>query len=345
MAALNAINPTLLDLQKRMDPDGKIAPVVEILNETSEVLADLTVLEGNLPTGHRTTLRTGIPTPTWRRFNEGVQPTKSTTRQVTNNCGMLESYTKIDAAMARLNNNEAAWRMSEELPQIEGMNQEMSDTLFYGNEGTEPEAFTGLSPYYNSLSAESADNIIVGGSADTDNASIWLIVWGPNTIHGIVPKGVPAGIQFEDMGEQLIQSQEGVSGNLMKALVTHYVWNMGLCVKDWRYAVRIPNIEKSALSKTYTAGAFSTGADLTDLMFQAMRRIPNLSMGRAAFYMSRDIATWVARQTSAKGQNGLITVDPMGDATVSGSMRYTERFHGIPMRRVDALAADESLVS
>ncbi len=82
-------------------------------------------------------------------------------------------------------------------------------------------------------------------------------------------------------------------------------------------------------------------------MFQAMRLIPNLSMGRASFYMSRDIASRVARQAIAKGSGGAVTADqPSSDASaVGGQMRYTERFHGIPMRRVDALAADEDAVT
>ena len=79
MAALATTNPTLADVARRMDPDGKIDTIVEILNETNEILEDATMIEGNLPTGHRTTIRTGLPTPTFRKLYGGVQPTKSTT--------------------------------------------------------------------------------------------------------------------------------------------------------------------------------------------------------------------------------------------------------------------------
>jgi hypothetical protein len=136
-------NPTLLDLAKRMDPDGSIADIVEILNETNEVLDDMTWKEGNLETGNRTTIRSGIPAPTWRKLYEGVQPTKSTTVQVTDNTGMLEAYAEVDVALADLSNRTAAFRLSEDKAFIEGISQELADTIFYGNEGTEPEAFTG----------------------------------------------------------------------------------------------------------------------------------------------------------------------------------------------------------
>jgi len=339
MAALSTTQPTLLDLAKRMDPDGKITPqIVEILNETNEILDEMVWQEGNLPTGDRTTIRTGLPTPTWRKFNAGVQPTKSTTRQVQFNTGNLEAFAEIDKSLADLNGNTAAWRLSEERPFIEGMNQEIADTAFYGNEGTEPEAFTGLSPYYNLLSAESADNIIDAGGTGSDNTSIWLVVWGVNTIRGIVPKGSMAGLQMKDLGETVIENADG-SGGRMLAYRTHYKWSAGLAVRDWRYAVRICNIDKSDLVRVYTSGAFTGGANLPDLMFQAMRRIPNLNSGRPAFYMTRDIATWVARQTLAMGQGGLIRSE-----NVAGDIRFTERFHGIPMRRVDALAANEARV-
>jgi hypothetical protein len=339
MATLSTNNPTLLDLAKALDPNGQIATVVEILNETNEILEDMSWVEGNLPTGTRTTIRTGIPAPTWRKLYAGVQPNKSTTVQVDEATGMLEAYAEVDKALADLNGNTAAFRLLENRAHLEGMNQEIADTLFFGNEGTEPEAFTGLSPRYNDLAAENADNIIAAGGAGVDNASIWLVVWGPSTVHGIIPKGSTAGIQMNDKGLVTIEDADGAGGR-MEAYRTHYRWDAGLSVRDWRFIVRIANIDKSDLTNVYTAGAFSTGADLPDLMFQAMRLVPNLSMGRPVFYMSRDIATWVSRQTSAKGQGSTVTLDQVG-----GDSKFTERFHGIPMRRVDVLAADEALVS
>ena len=45
MATLSANNPTLLDLARRTDPDNKIATIVEILNETNEILDDMVWVE------------------------------------------------------------------------------------------------------------------------------------------------------------------------------------------------------------------------------------------------------------------------------------------------------------
>ena len=154
MAALGVTNPTLLDLAKATDPDGGIADIVEILAEQNEILDDMSWVEGNLTTGNRTSIRTGLPTPTWRKMYGGVQPDKGTQAQVDDATGMLEAYAEVDRALADLSNNTAAFRMVEERAHLEGLNQEIVDTLFYGNETTEPEAFTGFSPRYNSLSAD-----------------------------------------------------------------------------------------------------------------------------------------------------------------------------------------------
>lgn len=335
MAALSTANPTLLDLTKAIDPDGKIAAVVEILNQTNEILQDMTWQEGNLLTGHRTTVRTGLPAPTWRKLYGGVQPSKGTTAQITDNCGMMEAYAEVDKALADLNGNTAEFRLLEDRAHIEGMNQELAETLFFGNEGVEPEAFTGLSPRFNAKTgAANSENVIDGGAAggQTDLTSIWLVVWGPNTVHGIIPKGSNAGLQVKDLGEVTVENVDG-NGGRMQAYRTHYRWDAGLTVRDWRYVVRIANIDKST---TLATGA--TGANLPDLMFEAIERIPNLSMGRAAFYMSRYMQTRVRQQSSAFVKNSTLTIEQLGGVPVMS-------FHGIPIRRTDALAGDEAAVA
>ena len=329
MPALAANNPTLLDVAKRLDPDGKIAAIVEILNATDPVLDDLTFVEGNLPTGHRTTIRTGLPTPTWRKLYGGVQPTKSTTVQVTDSCGMLEAYAEVDKALADLNGNTAAFRLSEDAAHIEAMGQEMASTLFYGNEGTEPEAFTGLAPRYNSKSAQNADNIIDAGGTGSDNTSIWLCVWGPQTGFGIYPKGSTAGLQMTDKGQVTVENVDG-NGGRMEAYRTHYRWDAGLTIRDWRYFVRIANIDVSDLDTV------SNTKNIINWMIQASERIPELGKGRAAFYMNRRLREKLRLGILEKISSNLSW------ETISGERVMT--FDDIPVRRCDALANTESRV-
>lgn len=329
MALLPVSNPTMADVAKRLDPDGKIDTIVELLESTNEVLTDLTVMEGNLPTGHRTTVRTGLPEATFRRMYGGVQPGRSTTAQITDNCGMLEAYAEIDKALADLNGNEAAFRLSEDSAHIEGMSQKMATTLFYGNEGVTPEAFTGLTPRFNSLSAQNADNIINAAGAGADNTSIWLCVWGPNTGHGIYPKGSQAGLKMEDKGQVTIENVDGAGGR-MEGYRTHYRWDLGLSIRDWRYFVRIANIDVSDLN------TIANTKNLINWMVMAAERIPSFGKGRAAFYVNRTIREKLRLGILERVSNNLSW------ETVSGKRVMT--FDDIPVRRTDALINTEAAV-
>lgn len=328
MATLAANVLTLADWAKRLDPDGKTPQIVELLSQTNEILADMLFAEGNLPTGHRTTVRTGLPTVAWRLLNQGVQPSKSTTAQVDEACGMLEAWSEVDVELAKLNGNTAAFRLSEGQAFVEAMNQEMASTLFYGNQGTAPEEFTGLAPRYSSLSAANGQNIVAGGGSGSDNTSIWLVCWGSNSVHGIFPKGSKAGLEHKDHGEVTVETTAGIAGTRMRAYQDQWMWKCGVALRDWRYAVRIPNIDISA-----------DNADLIDLMIKAIHRIPNLGMGKCAFYMNRTMAQRLDLLRKADvSSGGGISYD-----NVDGKMVYS--FRGIPIRKCDALLENEATVS
>lgn len=336
MAALPTMNPTLMDVAKRLDPDGNIANIVEILNETNPIIEDMVWVEGNLPTGHRTTIRTGLPEPTWRKLYGGVQPTKSTTVQVTDNCGMLEAYAEVDKALADLNGNTTAFRLSEDRAHIEGMNQEFASTLFYGSESNEPEAFTGFGPRYNDQSAENGENILTSAATpdNNDNSSIWLIGWGQNTVHGIYPKGSIAGLQMTDKGQVTVENATGypngaVGGGRYEAYRTHYRWDCGLSVRDWRYIVRI-NFDAEDLTKNA-----NTGPDLIDLMSQATELVPSLNGARFAWYANRNTLSFLKRQVANKVAASTLTMEMVGG-------RHVTMFEGIPVRRCDAITNAEA---
>ncbi|ASM13334.1 hypothetical protein JY446_21805 [Serratia marcescens] len=317
---------TLADHAKRMDPDGKIPAIVELLSQTNPILTDMVYVEGNLPTGHRTTIRTGLPAAAWRLLNYGVQPSKSTTAQVTDSCGMLEAYAEVDKALADLNGNTNAFRLSEDQAFLEAMNQQMAETLFYGDTRINPQRFTGLSARYNDLTAKNAQNIIDAGGTGSNLTSIWLVVWGTNTVHGIFPKGQAAGLSHKDKGEVTLEDAEK---GKYEGYRTHYKWDNGLTVRDWRYVVRIANIDTTKL------GA-DDGPNLATLMVQALHRIPNLQMGNAVFYMNRDAAEYLDIQATEK-------------ASLAISVKETEgvwwtSFRGVPVRTCDALLSTESQV-
>lgn len=329
MATLAITNPTLADVTNRMTADGKIDPqIVEMLTQTNEVLQDMTFIEANGFTEHKTTIRSGLPTGTWRKLNYGVQPEKSRTVQVKDSLGMLETYAEVDKALADLNGNSAAWRLSEDYAFIEGMNKTMATTLFYGDSSVDPEKFMGLAPRFNSSTAQNGSNIIKAGGSGADNTSIWLVVWGPNTIHGLYPKGSQAGLQQRDLGEETLTDAQG---GRYQGYRSHYKWDMGLTLRDWRYVVRIANIDVSDLTRDA-----SSGANLIDLMIQALEIIPNMSMGRPVFYCSRTIRSFLRRQILNKNNVNLTFDDVAGKRVLM--------FDGVPVRKTDALLETEAVV-
>ncbi len=333
MAVLATTNPTLTDLAKLLDPNGQIATVVEILSQTNEVLDDMPWMEGNLPTGMRHTIRTGLPTPTWRKLYAGVQPTKGENAQVTDNCGMLEAYAEVDKALADLSGNVAAFRLNGDKAHIEAMSQEVAQTIFYGNEGTAPAEFTGLAPRFNTrlaTTAASGDNVIHGGGSGSDNTSIWLVGWGDNQVCGIYPKGSKAGLSITDKGQVTVENVDGSNGRA-EMYRTHFRWDCGLAVKDWRYIVRIANVDISDLTKDA-----ASGGDLVDLMTQAVELLPSLSNCRPVFYGNRTVRSFLRRQIkNAKNIN--LTLEQ-----VAG--KHVMMFDGIPFRRCDQLLNTEAAV-
>jgi hypothetical protein len=331
MALLNANVLTLADWAKRLDPDGKVPSIVELLSQTNELLMDMQWIEGNLPTGHRTTVRTGLPTVAWRLLNQGIQPSKSTTAQIDEACGMLEAWSEVDKDLAMLNGNTSAFRLSEAQAFIESMNQEMASTLFYGNSGIAPEEFTGLAVRYSDPTATNGSNVIDAGGSGADNSSIWLVCWGGQTVHGIFPKGSKAGLIHEDMGEVTVETTAGIAGTRMRAYQDRWQWKCGIALKDWRYVVRIGSIDISDLLG-------GTPPDIVEFMIKAIHRIPNLQLGRPVFYMNRTVFQQldIARRDTVIAGGG-ITFD-----NSDGKIQYA--FRGIPIRQCDALTQTEALV-
>ncbi len=339
MATLSTSNLTLADWAKRSDPDGRVPIVAELLSQTNEILDDCVFKEGNLPTGERVIIRTGLPSVYFRALNQGIPGSKSTTAQVDEACAILEARSEVDKDLAMLNGNTAQFRLSEDTAFLEAMNQTQAETMFYGNPGTDPKKFLGLAPRYGDLSADNAVNILDAGGSGSDNASVYLVVWGDQTVYCPFPKGSKAGLTHEDLGEQTVYNSDGTR---LQAFATRYQWKNGLVVKDWRYVVRICNIDISDLIGVTGTQANTAATSLTKLMARATYRIPNMGMGRAAFYMNRTVHSGLSIAAMDKSQNVL---EIQKGLTQFGQAKSYLSFLGTPIRQVDSLINAEARVT
>ena len=340
MTTIGGTALTLLDYTKRLNPQGGIeTDIAELLSQQNAILEDMLWKEGNLPTGERVVVRTGLPASTWRKLNQGVQPTKSTTAQIDEACAMLEQRGQIDKALAALNGNTAAFRLSENQPHMEAMTQDLTENIIYGS-SISPEKFIGVSERFSTISgAVNGQNIISGGGVGNDNTSIWLFGWGPNSIYGIFPKGTKGGLQHQEIKDG---SADGCfdaidsNGGRFRALGDHYTWNCGIALKDWRYVVRIPNIDVSNLI------AESSAADVCKLMSRALDRLPSEDGIKPVFYMNRTVFSMLKIQALAKSSAALSIQDALNQF---GKSRKELSFLGVPVRKVDKIVNTESAIS
>lgn len=346
VATIGSVALTYADWAKRMDDGYHVAAIIELLSQTNEILDDMLVMEGNLPTGHKTTVRTGLPQATWRLLNSGVPNAKSTTAQIVDTCGNLETYSVIDKDIADLNGNTAEFRLSEVRAFLEGMSQQVAAALIYGNQKVNPERFTGFAPRYstiNTANAQTANNVLDAGGTSNTNTSIWIATWGSDTLHGTFPKGKITGLQHRDMGEWPVQDS---AGNTYQAYRDHFKWEIGLVLRDWRYMARIANIDVTQLTGV-------SAANLINLLVRALYRLPTApaqataiqtsdtsevraNMGRVVIYCNRVIRTYLDLQAMNK-TNVLLRLEEFNGKVVT-------TFRGLPVRTVDAILNNEAQV-
>jgi len=346
MATIGSTALTYADWAKRMDDGYRVASIIELLSQTNEILDDMLVVEGNLPTGHKTTVRTGLPQATWRLLNLGVPNAKSTTAQITDTVGNLETYAVIDKDIADLNGNTAEFRLSEVKAFLEGMSQQVASTIIYGNQHINPERFTGFAPRYSTkttANSQTANNVLDGGGTSNTNTSMWIATWGSDTLHGTFPKGKITGLQHRDMGEWPVTD---ASNNTYQAYRDHFKWEIGLTLRDWRYCVRIANIDVTQLTGV-------SAANLINLIVRGLYRMPTApsmataiqtsdtpevraNMGRVVIYCNRVIRTYLDLQAMNK-TNVLLRLEEFNGKVVT-------TFRGIPVRTADAILNNEAQV-
>lgn len=323
---------TLADAAKRTDPQGNTHEIAEVISEENPSIDDMMWVEGNRVDGHEYADRLALASPTYRKINAGVAPTKSVTGKQVETCALMEARSEIDIKLVPAGGAGAAFRKTEDDGFLAGFAQEVAGGLFVNDTNTDPERFLGLGPRYDDTTTTQGGQIILGdsGASGADQASIWLIGWHPRKVHGIFPKGSKAGLLKVDKGE--IDAEEGVGSKKYRAWLTLFNWDPGLVVRDYRAVIRVANCDTSALVETA-----ATGTDLGMRMLEALAKRRNYG-GNWTFYLNETLFSMLIRQLTAGHSNGVIS-----QAEVRGEL--LNHFMNVPMRIEDALLTDESVVS
>lgn len=345
MATLTPGAMTYAEWALRQDPTGKISTLVNLLSQNNGILADALAVECQSGNAFEYTQVTKLPVPTRRSYNQGIAATLAGVAKQIATCAEYADWAKFDKSLAELGGNLNELRAQEDMLHMEGLSQLVASDMFYGNKTTDPTQFTGLANIYNTVSTATsliANNVIDGGGTASTNTSLWLVVWGPKQIHTIFPRGTMSGLQHRDMG--LLPALDANSLEYL-AYRTYLEWKIGLAIHDWRYCVRLCNIDVALLSG-------GSAANLINGMVRMVHRPPVMpagvsseqtsdagslvSMGRAAFYCDRTVRTYLDLQAMNK-TNVLLQMEQWNGQNVT-------TFRGIPIRTVDALLDTEARV-
>lgn len=148
MAYQKGLTATLAELEAFYKSENA-GDILELCNQTNDILSDVQFMESNQSDGHVTRIRTGLPPVYWRRLYKGTPPGKSQWTQVKEGCSMLEARSELDTKELELYGDKArAFRLSEDKAFMESMRQKVASTLFYGDHDNRPDEFNGLVKRY-----------------------------------------------------------------------------------------------------------------------------------------------------------------------------------------------------
>ena len=322
MATLDAYGQlTLLELAKRKDPNGDAASIAEIMTETNEILIDAVWGEANNTTTHKVVRRDSLPSGSWRSVNSGVAKEASTTTEVNEPIGLLESYSEVDKLLVDIAPSPTKFRMDEASAFIEGMSQTLSDSVIYGDATTSPKEFTGLAARLDGL----GERVIGCSGTGDDLTSIYVVQWGLNRIFMVYPKNSKdVGIAHKDLGEVTL---EDADGNLYQGYRDHFIVKPGLVVKDTRSIARVCNIESAGASNLFNE----------DKLIQALNFMPQAGKG-ATIYVNRTVKTQMEIALVDRANVNFTTANGLGGLPVT-------LFRGCPVRTVESILNTESAIS
>jgi len=331
-------NPTLRDLYNGLKADGGFdRDIVElVLEANADLLSDAVVKEANGTDNDRTTIRTGLPDATWTAYYEGTQPSKGSKKQVSNSIGTLKSLIQVDKDLIDDSPNGAEEMLDEAFSHAEAMGQEVADAVFYGNVKTNAKKFNGLAPVYDRYGGTDRklstyyciqSSVRSGTASNSALRSIWLVGWGRRGAYLTYPRGSKGGLERGPVEDATITLTDGVSR--LKVKEQFFKWRVGLTVKDFRCCGRICNVESNNLA--------TLDKDIGEDMLKLKTRC-RLNGLKPVFYMPESVYEWLVIKTRRQ-----VLVTSFSFKDVAG--QEILHFDGIPVRKLDCLETNETVVS
>ena len=313
----------VIEIAKRTN-NGNVLTTSEVLSKNNEVLQDAVWVPANNLVSHVHSRRLSLPDGTWRKLNAGAEVTASQTKQIVENVGRLESWSRIDeATLSALLGDKVKFRNEEDAAFIMGLGQTFVETFLAGDTSVDPEKFDGLRVR---LDATGTMVISCGGSGG-DTTSVFLIQWGTDMCHmvylpdeGHPSKGSP--VKVADRGLQLVGTT-----TLYDAYHTKFSLTAGFACHDDRCLARLANIEDDA-----------AGANIIepDHLVQVLNEM--LMRGKGSYMYCHQIVLTQLDILAMDKSNVLYNIGNLwGEPTT--------RFRTTPVRHLESIGITESVVS
>lgn len=303
---------------------------INALTEINDPLADAPVREANGIDSDQVARVTALATPYWHKLGEGLTASIGHIQQATEGIAMLRNQWRGNVEIVDKQANPTEYMMRQEQLILEGMNQEIINTMIYGDAGTAPEEFTGFEARYDALAAGSVFNN--GGSDSGNLTSVWLIQWDPQDCCLIFPKGSTGGLRRIPKGKQMLSTETDATGSVesTKALaefyMTNFEWDTGLCIQDTRRVKRIANVHKT-----------KNHANQLDIDTVIEARNSFKTSGTVYLYAPLEVKTQIQIQAKDKGNVYYPASDPFG--------RPVPYILDMPIRQCDAILLTETTVA
>lgn len=331
MATASTSKYGLVEQAKRLDPDGSLATIVEVLNrDMGDILTEFPWMPSNDVWTHKTVRRGTLPAGTWRKMNTGVGTEVSRTTEVLDVIGMLETYAEYDKEYIDSMPNDKVARMQEAAAFIEGLGQTLVSAILYSDANADPDKMHGLAARLGTIDGE----FVIDGGCSTASSvtSIYVVTPGQTEVHLIYPKNSPTlGVKHTNLGEVTITTATTglASASQFQGYRDHFQVKCGLVVRNPKCIGRVANIATSGTTNLF---------DEDDLITLLNEMKTN---GNTRIYANQTIMTQGQIKLKDKTNvNWTATPDALSGIPFLS-------FQGIPVRKIDKdiLLNTESVIS
>lgn len=326
MATLNdQLDHSLVELANRMQ-DKRLQEIL-LMAADNELLGDMRFKAANGGMKHKESTFENLPVAEFGPLGGFYGSGKADARQVEEDVAHMKVYSKVPVDIAKASGNPASYRRQEDMAVVEGLTQQATEEMIYGNRNTNAFEPLGLA---NRLNALSLDNVHDAGGTSGNLTSVYVIKQDPRAFFGIYRQGQNAGINIRDLGEDTeVDSDTGKERQIYRTL---FEWELGFMVRDPRVVHRIANIPVPSSDLDETAFA-----KWQHILIRVMNTIPGRNASSMRIYANSDVLTQMDIMNYTKG-NANYTVQNIDGQLVNS-------FRNVPIRRVDAILSTESQVS